>query len=124
MSMRTWIAGFWLASAALVPVSASAFNTSFLRDGPFVYFTDTDWSMFKETLDKALNENADGATAKWNNSSSGSTGEVTPLNTREVDGMTCRQTRLVNRAQGVSAGGEYLLCKAAGGEWTIGGPRN
>jgi len=47
-----------------------------------------------------------------------------PLNTREVNGMTCRETRLVNRAQGLSAQGEYLLCKAADGEWTIGGPTN
>jgi surface antigen len=124
MSLRKWIAGFWLASAALVPVSVSAFNTSFLRDAPLAYFTDTDWSMFKETLDKALNENADGATAKWNNSSSGSSGEVTPLNTRKVDGMTCRATRLVNRAQGLSASGDYLLCKAADGEWTIGEAKN
>ena len=124
MSMRKWIAGFCLASAAVLPASVWAFNTSFLRQAPLSYFTDTDWSMFKDTLYKALNDNADGAAAQWNNASSGSGGEVTPIKTREVNGMTCRETRLVNRAQGLSATGEYLLCKTADGEWTIGGPTN
>ena len=58
--------------------SVWAFNTSFLRDAPLAYFTDTDWGMFRETLYKALNENADGVAAQWNNRSSGSSGEVTP----------------------------------------------
>jgi surface antigen len=124
MSMRKWIAGFWLASAAVLPASVWAFNTSFLRDAPLAYFTDKDWSMFKDTLYKALNENADGSAAQWNNASSGSSGEITPLKTREVNSMTCRETRIVNRAQGLNATGEYLLCKAADGEWTIGGPTN
>jgi surface antigen len=124
MSMRTLIAALWLATVGLMPVSGWGFNTSFLRDAPLAYFTDTDWSMFKDTLYKALNEHADGAAAQWNNASSGSSGEVTPLKTRDVNGMTCRQTRIVNRAQGLNASGEYLLCKAADGEWTIGGPTN
>lgn len=124
MSMRKLIAGLWLASVAILPAPAWAFNTSFLRDAPLAYFTDTDWSMFKGTLDKALNENADGAAAKWNNTSSGNSGEITPQKTREVNSMTCRETRIVNRAQGLSATGDYLLCKAADGEWTIGGPTN
>jgi surface antigen len=78
--------------------------------------------VFRSDLDKALDENADGVAARWNNSSSGSSGEVTPLNTHEVNGKTCRETRLMNRAQGLSATGTYLLCKAADGEWTMGGP--
>ena len=109
---------------AAVAVPALAFNTTFLRDAPLAYFTDKDWSMFKDTLNRALNQNTDGAAAQWNNASSGSSGEVTPLSTREVNGMTCRETRIVNRAQGLVAQGDYLLCKAADGEWTIGGPQN
>ena len=122
MSMKKLIAGLWLAHVVILPASVWAFNTSFLRDAPLAYFTDTDWTMFKSALDKALDENADGVAARWNNSSSGSSGEVTPLNTHEVNGKTCRETRLVNRAQGLSAAGTYLLCKAADGEWTMGGP--
>ena len=122
MSMRKVIAGLWLAHVVLLPASVWAFNTSFLREAPLAYFTDTDWSMFKSALDKALNENADSVSARWNNASSGSSGEVTPLNTREVNGMTCRETRLVNRAQGLSTSGNYLFCKTADGEWTMGGP--
>ena len=124
MSMRKVIAGLCLASVVILPASVCAFNTSFLRDAPLTRFTDTDWGMFRDTMDKALNENADGVAAQWNNASSGSSGEITPLNTREVNGMTCRETRLVSRAQGLSATGNYLLCKAADGEWTIGGPTN
>jgi surface antigen len=125
MSMRRLGAALWLTSlVAIVAAPAWAFNTSFLRDAPLAYFTDTDWSMFKGALDKALNENADGAAAQWNNSSSGSSGEITPLKTREVNSTTCRETRIVNRAQGLIATGDYLLCKAADGEWTIGGSKN
>ena len=124
MSRTKLITAFFLASVAISPASTRAFNTSFLRDAPLAYFTEKDWSMFKDTLYKALNENADGAAAHWNNASSGSSGEVTPLNTREANGMTCRETRLVNRAQGLSATGTYLLCKAGDGEWTMGEPTN
>jgi surface antigen len=122
--MKKIIAAFCLAAAVVLPASVHAFNTTFLRDAPLAYFTDKDWSMFKDALYKALNENTDGAAAQWNNASSGSSGEVTPLSTREVKGMTCRETRIVNRAQGLVAQGDYLLCKAADGDWTIGGPQN
>jgi len=111
-------------SAMALPAATWAFNTSFLRDAPLAYFTDKDWSLFRDTLNRALNEGPDGAAQRWSNPSSGASGEVTPLNTQEVNGMTCRETRLVNRAQGLSAQGDYLLCKAADGEWTIGGPTN
>jgi surface antigen len=124
MSMRKLLVGFWLTSLTVLPVSLWSFNSSFLRDAPLAYFTDKDWSLFKDTLYKALNENTDGAAGQWSNASSGSSGEVTPLSTREVNGMTCRQTRVVNRAQGLSATGEYLLCKTTDGEWTFGGPQN
>jgi surface antigen len=122
MSMRKVIAGLWLAHVAILPASVWAFNTSFLRDATLTRFTATDWTMFRETIDKALNDNADGVAAQWNNASSGSSGEITPLNTREVNGMTCRDTRLVNRAQGLSSTNTFLLCKTADGEWTMGGP--
>jgi surface antigen len=112
-----------LASAGVVPAAAWAFNTSFLRDAPLAYFTDKDWTLFKDTLTKALDGGADGAAAHWGNSSSGSGGEVTPLDTRQVNGVTCRQTRIVNRAQGLTAQGDYQMCKVDG-EWTFGGPTN
>jgi len=124
MSMRELIAGLWLASVVILPTSVWAFNTSFLRDAALARFTDTDWSMFRDTLDKTLNENADGVAAQWNNASSGSSGEITPLNTREVNGMTCREARVENRAQGLTGSGNYLLCKAADGQWTLGGSTN
>jgi surface antigen len=124
MPIRKTIAVIFLASAALGPATAWAFNTSFLRDAPLAYFTDKDWSLFKDTLDRALNGGGDGATSRWDNPSSGSSGEVTPLDTRQVDGMTCRNTRIVTSAQGLTARGEYQLCKAADGEWTLGGPTN
>jgi surface antigen len=109
---------------AAVVLPAYAWNTSFLREAPLAYFTDKDWSLFKDALYRALNDGADGAAVAWSNPSSGAGGEVTPLNTREVDGMRCRNTRLVSRAQGLNGQGEYLLCKTADGEWTIGGPAN
>ena len=63
MSMRKVIAGLWLAHVVILPASVWAFNTSFLRDATLTRFTATDWTMFRETIDKALNENADGVAA-------------------------------------------------------------
>ena len=123
MPMRKIIALVLLVSAAVGPASVSAFNTTFLRDAPLAYFTDKDWSLFKDTLFGALDGGADGATARWANPSSGSSGEVTPLDTRQVNGMTCRDTRIVTRAQGLTAQGDYRLCKADG-EWTFVGSTN
>ena len=118
------ITAAFLASAVAGIASAWAFNTTFLRDAPLAYFTDKDWTLFKDALDQALNNGADGVATRWNNPSSGSSGEVTPLDTRQVNGMTCRDARIVSSAQGLTAQGQYLLCKAADGEWTIGGPTN
>ena len=123
MPMKNVIALVFLASAAVASASVWAFNTSFLRDAPFAYFTDKDWILFKDTLFRALDDGADGTTARWDNPSSGGSGEVTPLDTRLVDGVTCRDTRIVTRAQGLSAQGDYQLCKADG-EWTFGGSTN
>ena len=121
MSMKKkWVMRVVLAGAAILPVSVWGFNTAFLRQAPLAYFTDSDWSMFKHAFYKALNDNADGTAEQWNNPSSGDAGEITPLSTREVRGTTCRQTRITSRAQGLTGTGEYLICKAPDGDWTLG----
>jgi len=122
--MKGAVAAVLLVSLLVGSTTAWAFNTAFLRDTPVVYFSDKDWTLFMETLNHALNDGADGATNRWENPSTGSRGEITPLDTREVNGTTCRNTRVVTSSQGLTGRSEYLLCRAADGEWTFGGPQN
>src|SRR5262249_231158 len=117
---KIWVLRLALAGAAVLPLSVWSFNTAFLRQAPLAYFTDSDWTMFKQAFYKALNDNPDGTGEQWSNPSSGDAGEIRPLSTREVGGTTCRQTRIVSRAQGLTGTGEYLICKAPDGDWTLG----
>ena len=124
MPMKGAVAAVLVAGLAIGPGAVWAFNTAFLRDTPVMYFNAKDWTLFTETLNRALNDGADGAASAWENPSTGSRGEITPLDKREVNGTTCRNTRVVTSSQGFTARSEYLLCRAADGEWTFGGPQN
>jgi len=122
MPMKGAVAAVLVASLAIGPVWG--FNTLFLRDAPVAYFSAKDWTLFMDTLNRALNDGEDGVTSSWENPSTGSRGEITPLNRRENNGTTCRNTRVVTSSQGLTARSEYLLCRAADGEWTFGGSQN
>jgi len=124
MPMKGAVAALLVASLAVGSTAVWGFNTAFLRDTPVMYFSAKDWTLFTDTLNNALNDGADGATSAWENPSTGSRGEITPVDTREVNGMRCRNTRVVTSAQGLTARSDYLLCRAADGEWTFGGPQN
>ena len=124
MPMKGAVAAVLMASLAVGPAPVWGFNTLFLRDAPVAYFSAKDWTLFMDTLNQALNDGADGVTSRWENPSTGSRGEITPLDRRETNGTTCRNTRVVTSSQGLTARSDYLLCRAADGEWTFGGPQN
>jgi len=124
MPMKGVVAAALMVSLAVGPAAVWGFNTAFLRDTPVAYFSDKDWTLFTDTLNRALNDGEDGVMSRWENPSTGSKGEITPLDRRETNGMMCRNTRVVTSSQGLTARSEYLMCKAADGEWTFGGPQN
>ena len=98
---------------------AYAFNTAFLREAPIAFFSKDDLDLFRDTVMLALVRNADGETTKWKSSTTDSNGEITPLDTHEVDGAACRRTRIVNRAKGREGTGVYELCRQEDGDWKV-----
>jgi len=124
MQIKGVVAAVLVASLIVGSTAVRAFNTAFLRDTPVVYFSDKDWTLFMDTLNRALNDGEDGVTSSWENPSTGSRGEITPLDRRVTNGTTCRNTRVVTSSQGLTGRSEYLLCRAADGEWAFGGPQN
>lgn len=101
------------------PLSAHALNTAFLREAPIAFFSKDDLDLFRDTVMLTLVRNADGETAKWQSTTTDSNGEVTPLDTRSIDGTTCRRTRILNRAKGREGQGVYELCRQPNGEWKV-----
>jgi hypothetical protein len=98
----------------LATSSGLAQSPLFLRDGPIRHFNDDDMALFKETLDSAL---ADNTEQHWQNDETQSGGSVTPLNTEDKNGMTCRLTRIINTAKEITRESEFTLCKADDGRW-------
>jgi len=110
-----------IASALALSAShlAHAVNIGFLRDAPITFFSQEEMGMFKQTVLRSLADNADGQTSRWSSTTSDSGGEVTPLDTRNVDDTTCRRTRIVNRAKGREGFGVYEFCLQPDGDWKI-----
>jgi surface antigen len=75
----------------------------------------------EQTIEAALAEAADGETRPWENPATGSSGEVTPLETYRRDDLTCRRARVVNqapRATDTAKGSVLDFCRIDG-VWKI-----
>lgn len=97
-----------------------ASNLRFLNESaPAFHYTDEDFTILWSTVQKALNEKTDGEKLAWKNPNTGHTGLVNPLNTFKENGITCRKTRLVNKAKDKIAETHYKLCKQPSGEWKV-----
>ena len=109
----------------LIPLLTLAINAPvwsqspmFLQDGPIRYFNDDDMALFKQTLDDALDNQADNEELSWLNEKTKNQGSVTPLSTEEQDGMVCRRARIVNTAKGLTRQADLRLCrKEDEGRW-------
>ena len=110
---------FALAVTMSITISMPSWSQSpmFLQDGPIRYFNDDDMSLFKQTLDTALDNQPDNEALSWLNEKTKSQGTVTPLSTEEQDGMLCRQAKITNTAKGLTRQTELRLCRQEDGRW-------
>ena len=106
----------------LVAVHAShafAQNMLFLNDAPIQAMTPGDRDLFKQSMDRALNETHDGASLTWENPSTGARGTITPTASWQEQGQACRTLQFDNRVQGRSGRSSFNFCKQGDGSWMI-----
>jgi surface antigen len=99
--------------------TAMASNLRFLDDTPVSRFNQQDMRLLQDSLDKAMNEAADGTTVEWANDKTGAGGTITPNGRFERTGTECRKARLTTRFKTLKGGGEYNFCKGSQGQWQM-----
>ena len=102
---------------ALIPHAASAYNLRFLQEAPIAQFSEEDLKQFRAALREALETGADGTTTIWENPKTDSFGQITLLDTSEVQGQTCRRVKIFNKSRGRTGESTYRFCKQPDGQW-------
>ncbi|EKD70896.1 MAG: hypothetical protein ACD_46C00341G0001 [uncultured bacterium] len=100
--------------------STIASNVSFLDYSATFYFQGQDQAMMLANAMDALNRYPDGKKASWKNPKTGTFGYAIPSNTRNQNGMRCRNLKIFNNAHNVAGEATYTFCKF-GKEWKIPG---
>lgn len=95
------------------------FNIGFLDDAPIAEFNDQDIEMMLDTLSNTLDNEVDGVEVTWKNPDTGNNGAITPLNSIDQDGKTCRHTLIKSFSRTFSGSSQYLLCKDEDGKWKV-----
>ncbi|MFZ4478272.1 MAG: RT0821/Lpp0805 family surface protein [Rhodoferax sp.] len=109
-----------LAIAALLPFAeAPAATMGYLKDSPMGKFNEEDFSLFQQASKKALNEAVDGETVDWKNTSTGSSGSISPLKSFERGGLKCRSVRVRNQHKSLRGNQTSNMCLQADGDWKI-----
>jgi surface antigen len=105
----------------LAGVMASAYgsNLRFLEDSAVSKMTDADTEVLRSAMRKALDDTPDGQSRRWENPATGARGVLTPLDTFDLDGVTCRKLELSNEIGGVSGRSVFDFCRQADGTWKI-----
>ena len=104
--------------ALLTVVDASALDLKAMKDTPLSKLDKQDMAMMIASVNKALNESADGEAVNWSNAKKGTSGSVTPLKTfAGAGGQKCRRIAVASRAQGRDSVSESTLCQDKKGAW-------
>ena len=82
-----------------------------LNNAPARHFTEQDWDVLMENVQRVLDETPDGETVEWANEETGAHGSLTPASTGERNGMTCRSLEMENHARNVSATSNLEYCR-------------
>jgi surface antigen len=106
-----------LCGVACFAQGVQASNLGVFEDAPYTYFNEKDRRIFHNALDKALNSAPDNELSAWSNPSSGSRGEITPLDHFERAGKNCRQVKIFNEARGRRNQSVQVFCRQADGVW-------
>jgi len=107
----------FLFAALVATTPASATDLGYLKNAPIGRFTDQDMQLFKQTLNGALDDGADGEARSWSNPDTKAGGEIKAIKSFKRGEVPCRRVAIKNKAKGVSASGQYNFCKQAAGQW-------
>jgi len=108
-----------LTLAMALPAAPLLAQWNWLRDAPANFLTEEDWKILESQVDQVLEAGEDGTEVAWHNPETGHRGTITPLDTSDSDGVSCRNTRVFNSAGGVTNTGTYRFCRQADGTWKI-----
>ncbi len=105
----------------LVLASSQAFATGvgWLGDAPIRYFSEEDTQLMKSMLQSALSDNADGIKSEWVNPETGHKGSITPVNSKKIQGRSCRDVEMFNSAGGRTADSKHTFCQNEDGDWKL-----
>jgi surface antigen len=120
--MRTLQMKLTRSSLALLCALASptlfAFNSHWLNESPLRYFTDEDWELAKQAVQKALRDDPQTASEQaWDNPESGHSGSAHAGPAATENGRSCRQLRISNQAGGLSGSTTQSWCRQADDSW-------
>jgi surface antigen len=126
MSMRTRVLSQLTAGSLLLggAIGAQAANLGFLNDTPISYMKQRDLQALNKAASAALESNKNGESSDWNNQGTGNPvsikGTVTPHESFEESGRTCRKVTLVAVAKGQTQSWTPTACKpSGGGKWQL-----
>lgn len=109
-----------IASASLVFTGASSAQIEReLAASPISRFNADDNRLLLAAIDKALTENADGATLEWKSEKTPARGSVTPRRSFEADRMACRDLLITTEYRSRNAQSVHTFCRDAGGAWKL-----
>lgn len=94
-------------------------NYPFLKNTPAELFSDDDWKIFRETLNNALRELADGTTKTWENPSTKVSGSITVVTTVKNSDTDCRHVKITSLAKEQKGSSGAIFCKEPDGSWKL-----
>ena len=105
--------------AIMSPNPAQARAWEWAKRLPVNQYSPEDIGILKARMDKILSSLKDGETGEWSNSETGHGGSITPLNSIEANGKTCRETRFQSQSDAGQNMSEFFLCKQPDGSWAV-----
>lgn len=84
---KTLLSILFILSLSLTIAHAS--NYGFLASSPMGYLTDADYKLMIAAQKTALTRR-DGSKVSWSNSKTAASGTITPSNTRQANGLLCK----------------------------------
>lgn len=108
--------------AVLLVLSSSqgfASGVGWLGDAPIRYFSEKDAQLMKSGIQSALSNNDDGVKFEWMNPETGHKGSITPINSKKIQGLSCRDATIFNSAGGRTASSRFTFCQHEDGDWKL-----
>ena len=108
----------FLCLAGLSSMSAFASIGWFTVNTAVANFTEQDTLIFKQAVNKALNNYPDNKKLTWHNPKTTAHGYLIPSHTTNNKGMRCRKLKIYNEARAVKGKSQFRFCWIDG-EWKV-----